>query len=79
MDLSKVHIVHSPLTETIYVAAGKDKNGSFIAHSKVDRTSEFLHALMEWCGPGFEREIVAPDGKTVVVSMYVKEGDTDVD
>lgn len=71
--LDRTHIVFSELTDSIYIATGRDKNGAFVASAKEDRTSEFLAAVVAWCGPGFARDIIAADGTVIEVFARVKD------
>lgn len=59
------HIGFSPLSERVFVYRGK----SGVAESKADRTSEFIAALLEWCTPGFRREIKSESGKRYEVTV----------
>ena len=66
-------IYFSPISERIFVAVGKERNGRFVASQKVERTSDFLAALVDYCCVGYEREIETPEGKTIVITMKEKE------
>jgi hypothetical protein len=64
--LERVRIGVSPLTERVYVGTLRNDHEW---RNKVDRTNDFLAALLEWCPAGYEREIVGSDGRVFFVTV----------
>ena len=54
MKLEDLHIGVSPMTDTVYMGVvSKRDRGAWT--SKVDCTSKFIGALIDWCPPGTAR------------------------
>lgn len=61
MKLDNLHIGVSPLTDRVYIGT-VSKRSPGVWNSKVDCTSIFIGALMDWTPPGTIREIVDSRG-----------------
>ena len=74
MKINDVHIGASPLSGNIYVGTANARNRA-LWNSKVDRTSEFIGAVMEWCPPGSVRLVNDNTGASyeIEVRLLAKE------
>lgn len=66
MKLENIHIGVSPLTDRIYLGTLRN---STTWGSKVDFTSTFIAALMDWCPPGVIRTVTDNHGNTYEVQV----------
>jgi hypothetical protein len=70
MKLNDIHIGASPLTDRIYIGTVSKKDDSLWS-SKVDCTSAFIAALMDWAPPGAVRVVEDKHGNQYEIEISV--------
>lgn len=68
MNLENLHIGVSPLTDTIYMGTVSKRDRGLWA-SKVDCTSKFIGALMDWAPPGTIRVVNDTNGNRYEIDV----------
>lgn len=68
MKLDDVHIACSPLTDRIYLGTVSKRDRSSWS-SKVDCTSKFIGALMDWNPPGTIRMVTDSHGNQYEIEV----------
>ena len=68
MNLGNIHIGVSPLTDRIYFGTVSKRDSSTWA-SKVDCTSTFIGALMDWSPPGTIRMVTDNRGNQYEIEI----------
>lgn len=76
MKLEDLHIGVSPLTDRLYLGTVSKKDRSTWA-SKVDCTSTFIGALMDWAPPGTARMVTDSHGNRFEVEVRKLPSDTE--
>ncbi len=74
MKLDNLHIGVSPLTDTIYMGTVSKKDRGAWA-SKVECTSVFIAALMDWTPPGTVRVVRDNKGNTYEIEVRKMSAD----
>lgn len=74
MKLESIHIGASPLTDRIYVGTVSKRDPQAWA-SKVDATSIFIGALMDWTPPGTVRVVKDNHGNTFEIEVRKVKGE----
>ena len=77
MQLSDVHIAASPLTDSIYIGTRSKRNPN-TWNSKIDVTSTFIGALMDWNPPGTIRLITDSLGNQYEIEVRKIAGENNV-